>query len=64
MLKVKATGQGSKSCLSNISKTPDANFTKRDGKIEHNVKVCCAQGLCSFGQGQGHNQVKILSQHS
>ena len=26
-------------------------------KIEHNEKVCHAQGLASYAQGQGHNQV-------
>ena len=27
-------------------------------KIEHNEKVCHAQELGSYAQGQGHNQVK------
>ena len=27
-------------------------------KIEHNEKVCRAQELGSYTQGQGHNQVK------
>ena len=27
-------------------------------EIEHNEKVCCAQELGSYAQGQGHNQVK------
>ena len=27
-------------------------------KIEHNEKVCHAQELGSYVQGQGHNQVK------
>ena len=27
-------------------------------KIEHNKKVCRAQELGSYAQGQGHNQVK------
>ena len=27
-------------------------------KIEHNEKVCCAQELVSYAQGQGRNQVK------
>ena len=27
-------------------------------KIEHNDKVCRAQELGSYAQGQGHNQVK------
>ena len=35
MPKVKVTGQRSKSCLSNISKTTEANFAKYHGKIEH-----------------------------
>ena len=48
----------SKSCLSNNSKTTEANLTKLHRKIEHNEKVCRAQGLGSYAQGQGHNQVK------
>ena len=35
MPKVKVTGQRSKSCLSNNSKTTEANFAKLHGKIEH-----------------------------
>ena len=27
-------------------------------KIEHNEKVCHAQELSSYAQGQGHNQVE------
>ena len=27
-------------------------------KIEHNEKVCSAQELGSYAQGQGHNQVR------
>ena len=27
-------------------------------KIKHNEKVCCAQELGSYAQGQGQNQVK------
>ena len=27
-------------------------------KIEHNEKVCSAQELRSYAQGQGHNQVR------
>ena len=59
-----AKGQGhrSKSCLSNNSKNTEANFAKLHGKIEHNEKVCHAQEIGSFAQGQGHNQVKIVSQ--
>ena len=52
------SGQRSKSCLSNNSKTTEANLTKLHIKIEHNVKVCRTQELGSYAQGQGHNQVK------
>ena len=48
----------SKSCLSNNSKTTEANLTKLHRKIEHNEKVCSTQELGSYAQGQGHNQVK------
>ena len=27
-------------------------------KIEHIEKMCCAQELGSYAQGQGHNEVK------
>ena len=50
-----AQGQRSKSCLSNKSKTTEANFTKLHGKIEHNKKECRAQELGSYVQGQGHS---------
>ena len=36
------SGQRSKSCLSNSSKTTEANLTKLHREIEHNEKVCCA----------------------
>ena len=49
---------GQKFCLSNNSKTTEANLTKLHRKIEHNEKVCRAQELGSYAQGQGHNQVK------
>ena len=52
------SGQRSKSCLSNNSKTTEANLTKLYRKIEHNKKVCRAQKLGSYAQGQGHIQVK------
>ena len=59
MPKVKvAIRSKSKSCLSNNSKTTEANLTKLHRKIEQNEKVCCAQELGSYAQGQGHNQVK------
>ena len=48
----------SKSCLSNDSKTTEANLTKFHRKIEHNGKVCCAQELGSYAQGQGNNEVR------
>ena len=46
------------SCLSYNSKTTEANLTKLHRKIEHNEKVCRAQELGSYTQGQGQNQVK------
>ena len=52
------SGQRSKSCLSNNSKTTKAILTKLHRKIEHNKKVCRAQELGSYAQGQGHSQVK------
>ena len=52
------SGQRSKSCLGNNSKTTEANLTKLHRKIEHNKKVCLAQELDSYTQGQGHNHVK------
>ena len=39
-------------------KTTEANLTKLHRKIEHNEKVCRAQEIGSYAQGQGHNQVK------
>ena len=50
-----------KLCLSNNSKTTEANVTKLHRKIEHNekgLKVCRAQELGSYAQGQGHNRVR------
>ena len=52
----------SKSCLSNNSKTTEANLMKLHRKIEHIEKMCREQDLGSYAQGQGHNQVKIVSQ--
>ena len=52
------SGQRSKSCLSNNSKTTEANLTELHRKIEDNEKVCRAQELGSYAQGQGDNQVK------
>ena len=52
------SGQRS-NCAENCnSKTTEANLTKLHRKIEHNEKVCRAQELGSYAQGQGHNQVK------
>ena len=52
------SGQRSKSCLSNNSKTTGAGSTKLHGGMEHNEKVCRAQKLSSYAQGQGRSQVK------
>ena len=52
------SGQRSKSCLSNNSKTAEANLTKLHRKIEHNEKVCRAQELGPYAQGQDHNHVR------
>ena len=46
----------SKSCLRYNSKTSEAHLSKLHRKIEHNEKVCGAQELGSYAQGQGHNQ--------
>ena len=60
--KVKVTIRSAvKSCLSNNSKTTEANLTKLHRKIEHNEKVCRAKELGSYAQGQGHNRVKEMS---
>ena len=52
------SGQRSKSCISNNSKTTEANLMKRHRKIEHNEKVCRIPELGSYAQGQGHNHVR------
>ena len=52
------SGQRSKSCFSNNSKTTEANLMKLYRKIEHNEKVCRAHDIGSYAQGQGHNQVR------
>ena len=53
------SGQRSKLCLGNNSKTTEANLTKLHRKIEHyGKKVCRAQELGSYAQGQGHNHGK------
>ena len=52
------SGQRSNSCLSNNSKTTEANLTKLHRKIEFNEKLCCTQELGSYAKGQGYNQVR------
>ena len=52
------SGQRSKACLSNNSKTTEANLTKLHRKIEHYEKACHALELGSYAQGQGHNHVR------
>ena len=52
------SGQRSKSCLSNNSKTAEGNLTKLHRNIKHNKKVCGAQELGSNAQDQGHNQAR------
>ena len=62
------SGQRSKVCISNNSKTTEVNLTILHRKIEHNEKVCCAQEhnekvccaqeLRFYAQGQG-NKVNV-----
>ena len=47
-------GYRSNSCLGNNSKTTEANLMKLHRKVEHHEKVCSAQELGSYAQGQGH----------
>ena len=44
-----------KSCCSYIA---EANLMKLHRKIKDNEKVCRAQDIGSYAQGQGHNQVR------
>ena len=60
MPKVKDT-IGSKLYLSNCSNTTLANLTKLHRKIEHYEAGCPALETVSYAEGQGHNQVKIMS---
>ena len=55
-----------KSCLSDSSKTTEANLMKLHRKIKHNEKVCGAHDLGSYAQGQGRDQVRgqIVSRQS
>ena len=48
----------SESCLSNNSKTTEANIMELHRKIEHNEKVCKAQELGYYAKGQGQNHVR------
>ena len=48
MPNLKVTGERSKSCLSNDSKTTEVDFTILHGRIEHNAKVFRAQELGFF----------------
>ena len=50
------SGQRSKLCLGNNSKTTEANLMKLHRKMENNKKLCRAEELGSHIQGQGHNQ--------
>ena len=52
------SGQRSKSCFSNNSIPTEANLMKLHRKIEYNEKVCCAEELGSYAQGQGHNTIR------
>ena len=59
MPKVKVTVRSEvKLCLSNNSKTTEANLTKLHRKIDHNDKVCRAQEFGSYAQGHGHSHVR------
>ena len=40
------------------SLTTEANLMKLHRKIKHNEKLCHAQDLGSYAQGQGRNQVR------
>ena len=44
------------------SETTEANLIKLHRKIKHNEKVCHTYELGSYAQGQGRDQVKIVSQ--
>ena len=52
------SGQRSKLCLSNNSKTTEANLTKLHRKIELNEKIGHAQDLGSYAQGKSHSHVR------
>ena len=50
--------QRSNSCISNNSRSTEANLMKLYRQIEHNEKVCRIPELGSYAQGQGHNHVR------
>ena len=52
------SGQRSKSCFSNNSKTTEANLIKLHRKIDYNEKMCRAQELGSHAKGHGHSTVR------
>ena len=52
------SGQRSKLCLSNNSKTTEANSMQLHRMIKHTEKVFRAQKLDSNAQGQGHYHVR------
>ena len=59
MPKVKVAIRSKVKIMSQLnSKTTEANLMKLHRKIEHNEKVCSAQELGSYAQGQGQNQVR------
>ena len=64
MPKVKVTnGSKVKLCLTwCCSLTAEANLMTLHRKIEHNEKVCLAQELGSYAQGQGQNLVSAITQ--
>ena len=54
------SGQRSKSCLSNNSKTTEANLKKFHGKMEHNKRTRRTEELGSYALGQGQIVPKIV----
>ena len=51
-------GQRANLCLSHNWERTEANLMKLYRNIQHNEKVCRAQSLGFYAQGQGHNQVR------
>ena len=50
--------RGQNGVSARTQKTTEANLMKLHRKIEHNEKVCRAQELGYYVQGQGHNHVR------